>query len=145
MASANKNGGIVTGYGSILRDCVSSSSTFLGSGFRVSSNCTITGCVADGNAGNGFEFVSSCVISGNNSTNNTGDGFHLIQPGGLNRIDGNVAVGNGQAGIRWSNDLVIRNNCYGNGVASGNYNPAMGGAFGPVQAASTATNPFANF
>ena len=145
VASGNKSGGIAAGRGSILKDCVSSGSTFGGFGFQAANNCMITGCVAENNAGNGFEFVSFCVISGNNSINNSVDGFHLIQPGSLNRIDGNTAIGNIGAGIRWSNDLVIRNNCYGNGVASGNYNPELGGAFGPVQAASNATNPFANF
>ena len=98
--------------------------------------------MASANTGDGFGVTNSCLLSGNSALNNGGNGFR-VSGTGLNRIDGNTAVGNSSAGIRWVNDLVIRNNCYSNGA--GNYIPSSGGAMGPIQAASTATNPFANF
>jgi hypothetical protein len=105
--------------------------------------CVVEGCVASANTGDGFVIFASCLLSGNSALNNGGNGFRVSANGSLNRIDGNTAIGNSSAGIRWVNDLVIRNNCYSNGA--GNYIPSSGGAMGPIQAASTATNPFANF
>lgn len=123
--------------GGTIKDCTAS---FNATGFDVT-EAVVTGCYADSNSGDGFLASVHCLISGNNSVNNGGNGF--LVNGSLNRIDGNTAISNQSAGIRWANDLVIRNNCYTN--AAGNYIPSSGGAMGPIQAASTATNPFANF
>lgn len=153
------DGLIATGTGnSVIKDCVASNN-FTGlycnagairhcvatanqAGFFIN-NCVVEGCVASANTGDGFGVSNSCLLSGNSALSNGGNGFRVSGFGALNRIDGNTAIGNSSAGIRWVNDLVIRNNCYSNGA--GNYIPSSGGAMGPIQAASTATNPFANF
>ncbi len=122
-----------------IRHCLATANQ---TGFFVNS-CVVEGCVASANTGDGFDIFASCLVSGNSALDNLGNGFRVSANGSLNRIDGNTAVGNSSAGIRWVNDLVIRNNCYTNGA--GNYVPSSGGAMGPIQAPSTATNPFANF
>jgi hypothetical protein len=142
-------GGIQTDDNCVLSNCSSTSnslsqgtqSSMTGFGFSLGSNCVMTNCVAGNNTGDGIAFVGNCLITGNNSTGNSFAGFHAI--GSVNRIDGNMASGNGGAGIAWTNDLVVRNTSFLN---SPNYSPAVGvGNTGPVQAASNASNPFANF
>jgi hypothetical protein len=102
-------------------------------------------CTASNNIGDGFIFFGSCLITGNNSWNNGFDGFRVLGggPSALNRIDGNIANNNAGIGFHWNNDYVVRNVSFANGTA---YSPAVGtGNTGPLQAAGTATNPFANF
>lgn len=148
LTGCTSNGNTDSGFSclgaSILKDCAATSNR--NTGFFVRDGCIITGCLAAGNTGVGFYFRSGCLVSSNHALGNGGDGFKVDSFGSsLNRIDGNSAVNNVGAGIRWVNDLVIRNNCYSNSVSAGNYNPASGPAMGPIQAAGTATNPFANF
>jgi parallel beta-helix repeat protein len=105
----------------------------------------VQGCTASNNSGDGFSFVGACLITGNNASNNGLNGFHVNGTGttALNRIDGNLAVANGAAGILWANDFVARNVSFNN---TPNYSPGVGANnTGPVQSAGSATNPFANF
>jgi parallel beta-helix repeat protein len=142
-------GGISTTNNCALTNCSASSNTTTsgmpfsnsGVGFSLGSNCVMTNCTAANNAGDGIAFSSNCLISGNISTGNGFAGFHAT--GSLNRIDGNTAMNNGGAGVAWGNDYVMRNT---SGANNPNYSPPVG-VFntGPVQTASTATNPFANF
>jgi hypothetical protein len=142
-------GGIFTANNCALTNCSASNNTSTsgtpgptaGFGFSLGSNCVMTNCTAANNAGDGIAFFGNCLISGNNSTGNGFAGFRAN--GTLNRIDGNIALNNGGPGVAWSNDYVMRNT---SGANNPNYSPAVG-VFntGPVQTASTATNPFANF
>lgn len=139
----NYTNGITTGDGITVSQCVANGNS--SNGIVVGIGCTVINCTARNNTGDGVQFVGKCLITGNNATSNTGNGFHVTGTGAgaANRIDGNIAVSNGGDGIFWANDLVVRNSCFLNGV---NYSPAVGGGnTGPVQAASTGTNPWANF
>ncbi len=137
--AASNNATGIDGNAATITHCLATANQ---TGFFVDS-CVVEGCVASANTGDGFVIFASCLVSGNSALGNGGNGYRVSANGSLNRIDGNTAIGNSSAGIRWVNDLVIRNNCYTNGA--GNYIPSSGGAMGPIQAASTATNPFANF
>jgi parallel beta-helix repeat protein len=155
--SDNVEYGLIANGNSVIKDCAAYNNviglylttatithcvaTANQTGFFVN-RCVVEGCVASANTGDGFGVTNTCLLSGNSALQNGGNGFR-VSGTGLNRIDGNTAVGNSSAGIRWVNDLVIRNSCYSN--SAGNYIPSSGGAMGPIQAASTATNPFANF
>jgi hypothetical protein len=148
LGTTSSCGGIAAQSNCALINCSASSNTSTatptptaGFGFDLGSNCVMTNCTAGNNTGDGVSFVSNCLISGNISSNNGFAGFHAI--GSLNRIDGNTAMNNGGSGVAWSNDYVMRNT---SGANNPNYSPAVG-VFntGPVQTASTATNPFANF
>jgi Right handed beta helix region len=139
----NYTNGIVTGDGTTVSQCIANGNS--SNGIVVGIGCTVINCTARNNTGDGVQFGGKCLITGNNATSNTGNGFHVTGTGtgAANRIDGNMAVSNGGDGILWANDLVVRNSCFLNGV---NYSPAVGGGnTGPVQAASTGTNPWANF
>jgi hypothetical protein len=148
-ASGNGGGGIVVGTslsdqsgGAVLNCCASVNSV---AGIIAGTNCVVANCTAFKNSGDGIRFGGKCLIKDNNASSNSGNGFRVTGSGAgaLNRIDGNTAVSNGANGILWANDLVVRNSCFLNGV---NYNPAVGGGnTAPVQAASSATNPWANF
>lgn len=139
--TADNNATGINVNGATIRHCVARANR---TGFDVN-RCVVEGCVSSGNTGDGFLIVLYCLISGNSALENLGNGFVVVSGGNtaLNRIDGNIAISNNGAGIRWVNDLVIRNNSYTNGA--GNYIPSSGGAMAPVQTPSTATNPFANF
>jgi parallel beta-helix repeat protein len=146
-ALSNNGGGIVAGTsdysGATVINCTAAQNSI--GGIIVGTNCTVANCTAHNNSGDGIQFVGRCLITGNNASANHGNGFHVTgtSPNAVSRIDGNVATGNSGAGILWVNDLVVRNSCFLNGV---NYSPAVGGAnTGPVQTASTASNPWANF
>ncbi len=115
-------------------------------GIVVGSGCTVVNCSACNNSGDGIQFVGKCLIKDNNASSNSKNGLHVTGTSltAVNRIDGNVATGNGMNGILWVNDLVVRNSCFLNTTA--NYSPAVGGGnTAPVQAASSASNPWANF
>ena len=161
-AAANAGDGILTSDSCTVTACTSVSNA---NGFSTDNRCTIIGCTAtlntgygiypisyctvkdctaSGNTFDGIHFADSCLITGNNASNNGRHGFNSNDGSGqLNRIDGNTASVNGQNGFRLANDLVVRNNAYNNTTA--NYNPTSAPAYGPVQIASTATNPWANF
>jgi parallel beta-helix repeat protein len=146
-ASGNGGGGIVVGIGfqtgATVLNCVATANSV--AGIIAGTNCLVANCTASKNLGDGIQFGGKCVIKDNNASSNTGNGFRVTGSGvgAANRIDGNTAVSNGANGIFWANDLVVRNSCFLNGV---NYSPAVGGGnTGPVQAASSATNPWANF
>ena len=163
--SATSNTGIgfdlisAIAFGAVATNCAAIQNGLFGFSCR---SATITGCIANGNfdgivceagcvvsnntsdynAEHGFKFYSSNVVTGNNASKNGSNGF--ISTGSLNRIDGNSATGNGGVGFLWVNDFVVRNTSFAN--TGGNYKPAVG-VFntGPVQAASSATNAWANF
>jgi parallel beta-helix repeat protein len=136
----NQYYGIITYDSAVISGCTTFSNKI--SGISVNDNSTISGCTSSGNNGDGIQFNRDCFITGNNACHNTGDGFYVYDQ--INRIDGNMASENGGHGIVWVNDLVIRNSCFLN--AGGNYSPAVGvGNTGPINAASSSTNPWANF
>ena len=146
-ASGNTVAGFSVGsFGSLTNSTAYSNA---GDGVKSANNCSILNNNASqngsGSTGDGFKFSGGCLVIGNTSTANHGNGFHVTGTGAsaLNRIDGNMAVSNGGAGILWANDFVARNVSLAN---TPNYSPAVGNNnTGPVQAAGSATNPFANF
>jgi hypothetical protein len=136
-ASSNTNSAIFSGDGCTITNCTGQGS---GVGIRTGSDSKINGCTASGN-GDGIDYTSNCLITGNNSSENSANGFHSF--GSLNRIDGNTAMRNSGTGFLANGaigDYVIRNTAGGN---TPNYT-TTGGNVGPIQSASTATNPFAN-
>jgi hypothetical protein len=140
-ASGNQGDGFnVFGNAARISDCTAVTNHSVG--ILASDKATISGCVSTGNGGDGIQYGRDCYITGNNSCGNAGNGIHSL--GQINRLDSNTASENGLNGIAWNNDLVIRNSCFLN--TNGNYTPAVGtGNTGPITAASSSTNPFANF
>ena len=138
-AGANFGNGIVMGAGGALYGCASSSNTLDGfnlsdgssiassiayqnginggatpnsSGIRVSFNCTVSNCVANGNTGSGLTVSSGSFNNGPNVTNsvfngNTLDGI-TASAGGAN-IQGCIANDNGGDGIIVSAATSIAN------------------------------------
>jgi hypothetical protein len=132
--------GISVGDGCTITLCTASQNS--GGGISAGSKETITGCTAVDNVGDGIVYNRDCFVSGNNASGNTVNGIHTT--GQLNRIDGNLASENGHDGILWNNDLVIRNTGFLNTTL--NYSPSVGlNNTGPINAASTSSNPWANF
>jgi parallel beta-helix repeat protein len=153
-ASANTSGasysaGISVGDNCSLNNCTASNnattnathSPTTGGGFILGSYCSMQHCVASNNSGDGVSYVTDCFISGNNASHNGFDGFHTL--GSINRVDSNVASSNSRDGFELGNDYVVRNSAFLNTAA--NYNPTTGGNYGPIEAASTSTHPWANF
>jgi parallel beta-helix repeat protein len=163
VADGNGSGIFVNDSGTI-KDCVVTSSS--GNGITVNTRCSILNCVAGGNGSSSASFygisagtqslVKNCVASKNTGdgifvsgycsvlenecSNNTVDGIGAA--GGANRIEGNHTNFNTGIGIDAGGDWVVRNTSSNN--MGGNFVPATGPDIGPIQTASTATNPFAN-
>ena len=135
----NNYDGISASYACTIKDCIANNNRE--DGITVGITSTVVNCIANSNATNGIYCQSECLISGNNACDNQNG---IRSGGNVNRIDGNTASSNGRVGILWVNDLVIRNTAFLNGTA--NYSPAVGtGNTGPLNSASTSTNPWANF
>jgi hypothetical protein len=138
-AKNNGGDGIECTLGTVT-NCTSSNNT--GNGITAGDACLISNCNVTGNTGDGIHFTSYNVITGNTAVSNYGAGIRSI--GSINRIDGNASSGNVGVGIVWGNDFVVRNSAFLN--TGGNYSPTPGtGNTGPIQAASSSTNPWANF
>ena len=130
IARTNGNGvagrGIVTGIRSTV-----SGSTVTGhgaNGILVAGDCIVRRCRADANGG----------ISAAHGIHSTGSGS-LIEDNTTSSNTGYGILCDGGAGA----DTIVRNVSTSN--ATGNYSPASGTQFGPLQAPNTATSPFANF
>jgi hypothetical protein len=106
-------------------------------------NSTIRNCNLFGNKGDGINVsAGNCIVADNQCNNNGVDG--IFASNSLNRIEDNHVNFNGAAGIRsFGGDWIIRNTS-SNNSAGNNFVPATGADIGPIQTASTATNPFAN-
>ena len=139
VASGNGGDGFSLNGRNHLTHCVANGN---GQGINAGTGSTVTACTASSNTGNGIIFTSDCVITNNNANLNGGNGFE--SSGSLNRIDSNAATSNTGHGFVWGNDYLVRNTAFAN--TGGDYTPTPGtGNSGPRQAASSATNPFANF
>lgn len=153
VAFFNVKYGVFVDQGSTVSECVvrASSDVTAGIGIRVGDYSTVTGCNASENKGDGIQTTSQCLLLNNSASHNgtsslqaLHDGIHLF--GGGNRVDGNITKANGRAGIE-SNDpdngnVIVRNVA---GQNSFDYKPSTGTEVGPLQSASTATSPWANF
>lgn len=154
--------GIGVGSDCTIKDCTVSSNNVHGiRNFASASRCLVVNCTASGNGSigiwcganstvklcnasknglRGIEVEGGSLVLDNQCYNNVGDG--ITCNGSINRIEGNHTNYNGGYGIDAGSDWVIRNTSSNN--TSGNFNPASGPDIGPIQTASTATNPFAN-
>lgn len=166
--------GIVTGLASTIRNCTASGNTssqttsagILSAGSTVigctandntntnalthttgmgiyvnGSNSSIRSCHTDGNKADGISVGSNSLVADNECSNNGLNG--ILANGGLSRIEGNQANFNTAYGIQVSTtETVLRNSAANNNT---NYFPTSGDNFAPIQTASMATNPFANF
>jgi parallel beta-helix repeat protein len=153
--------GIGAGSDCTIKDCTVSSNAVDGIHNYPSTRCLVVNCTASGNGSigiwcganstvklcnasknglRGIEVEGGSLVLENQCYNNVGDG--ITCNGSINRVDGNHTNYNGGYGINAGADWVIRNTSSNN--TSGNFNPAGGGDIGPIQTASTATNPFAN-
>jgi hypothetical protein len=119
-----------------------------GVGIRVDNDSTVVNCTVSQNTGDGIQFISRCLILNNVSNVNNSlpgtviEGFRSFDSG--NRIEGNLAAGNGDYGINAhaTGDVVIRNTVSG---STNNYGPQTGPNIGPLGSPGTATSPWANF
>lgn len=121
-----------------------------GDGFHVSHNNLFTDCTADDNGsvgviaqGKGFHVSDHCRLTNCVASNNQLSGFYGDSG---NTIDQCSATGNSRYGVEVGNDsnVVIRSTFRTNTLAPIQPAPGTGG-LAPMQAASSATNPFANF
>ena len=144
-ASLNSGAGIVTAvtaHGSSIVDCVAGvngTATNAG-GISVADHMTVVRCTAEKNKGPGIAVTGDSLVQENQCSGNTGDGIKAT--GSINRIDGNHTNYNSGYGINAGSDWVVRNTSSNN--FAGQFNPLSGPDIGPIQTASTATNPFAN-
>jgi parallel beta-helix repeat protein len=139
-AGLNGQYGIQTGVRCSIVNCTANGNG--NGGIVASAHCLVKNCVASSNNGFGFGIVVSgdSYVLENQCSNNTGDG--IVSAGTINRIEGNHTNYNGGKGINADADWVVRNTSSNN--PGGNFSPATGADIGPIQAASTATSPFAN-
>jgi parallel beta-helix repeat protein len=145
--SASDNGysggfsGIETGALSLILNCVAGNSGngASGNGITCGNNGTVKNCIAFHNS-NGIAVPGGTIALENQCYNNIADG--ILATNALNRIEGNHTNFNGGIGIHAGADWVVRNTSSNN--TNGNFIPAAGPDIGPIQTASTATNPFAN-
>lgn len=132
-STANRNGG-TTGV--------------LGTGIKAGIRALITGCTADENRDDGIAAQGDSVIVNNRASLNgrggagaAAAGIHVTGAG--SRIEGNHSRDTTGIGIHaTAGDVVIRNTAGNN--SGGNFVPASGDNFGPLQNAATATSPTAN-
>ena len=159
-ATTNTGNGIITSSDCTIKDCTVSSNHSVGiytavrclivnctansngnDGIYCDGHSTVKLCNASSNTRSGIEAAGDCLISENQFNNNVLNGIYTS--GNSNRVDSNHTNYNGGYGILSSGtDWVIRNTSGNN--ASGNYFPTSGATIGPIQTASTATNPYAN-
>lgn len=165
----NVSSGINSLDGSVVTNCVVANCTGGNAAIYLGGACTVTGCsVIGGNSQGisvaigstvsncsvrgtglaGFVVGGSCTVTNNTATNNgdgTAAGFEINGSG--NRIDGNLAVGNGH-GFRsnWTDNLIVRNAARAN--TAGNYTLASNESAQILVNPGVnfvATNPWANF
>ena len=132
-STANRNGG---------------TSGVLGTGINAGERALIIGCTADENRDDGIAAQGDSVLLNNRASLNgrggagaAAAGIHVTGAG--SRIEGNHARDTNGIGIKATTaDVVIRNTAGNN--SEGNFVPATGNNFGPLQNAATATSPTAN-
>ena len=122
----------------------------MGDGFHATSDCSFTHCTADRNgvtsplaSGDGFFFSNQCRLTNCVASGNAVNGY---RGNNGNTVDQCSASANGAYGIEVTSDqnVVTRNTLRANVAAP--VLPAAGtGQIAPLQSASSATNPFANF
>lgn len=146
----NTFGGLFTGDGCLVKDCVAVTNT-VGEGITIASYSVIRGCIVNANRG-GITAYSGCLVEGNNCSFNTFGGIRALGSG--NRIDGNNVAYNINAGGVYAagpeatNNLIIRNSARGN--TPQNYNTQPNNALGSVVNGTggitiTTNSPWANF
>ena len=149
-AIGNKGDGFRFLSRSIVRTCTANGN---GRGITAETRSLISGCTANGNQGHGIVTSGDSVIVDNHASDNgkagaTAAAAGIQVSGGGSRIEGNHARANTGTGIRATAvnggdiNVIIRNTAGGN--TAGNFNPASGTNFGPLQNAATATSPTAN-
>jgi hypothetical protein len=141
--------GIETGDRSLIVNCTANSkgTGTSGSGIKGGIRQTVKNCNASENQASGIVVLGDSFLLENHASHN-GRGVTAIgidtSGGSGSRVEGNDARDNNNIGFFvTSGDLVIRNSAGGNTTL--NYSSTSGTNFAPVQSASTATNPFANF
>jgi parallel beta-helix repeat protein len=128
----NANGGLRSGRGSAVCECVAERNGVVGIGTDIGS--VVTDCTAWNNIGGGINTggsivkackanqnggigISGSLIVGCSATGNTGDGIRLEAFGAAHDC---VASFNGEDGIETAyNTVVVGNNCNGNGTGAG--------------------------
>ena len=147
------NGILINGDAASVTNCTASSNgNANGNGISLNGdNGVVVQCVASnngtGNNGDGISVHSNCLVEHNNVNANKVVGIRTT--GTNNRIDSNLAHGNGSYGISSSGptaDFIIRNTCFGNkGAVTGSttvdYNPKSGLYFGALAHPGDPTTP----
>jgi parallel beta-helix repeat protein len=151
-AVGNGRDGIAVGDRCVVRSSTANrnggTSGVLGTGISAGIRALISGCSADENRDDGIAAQGDSVIVNNRASFNgrggagaAAAGIHVTGAG--SRIEGNHTRDTNGIGIRATlADVVIRNTAGNN--SEGNFVPATGNNFGPVQNAATATSPTAN-
>jgi hypothetical protein len=165
VATENQGFGFVTGDDAVVRACTARDNFW--DGFYLGQGSQVEASVATVNGGHGFRISGATGISrstargngiagisvwGNGSDvrdntvdGNGGSGIDLFA-GFHNRIDGNLAIGNGSAGITIGFEgfynVVVRNVAGGN--AGGEYSIIGMSQAGPIDGVAVATSPWAN-
>jgi hypothetical protein len=143
VSRSNGEIGINTGAHGVLRGCIAGSNG--GAGIETGANALLRDCRSNGNNGAGIHTGASSSIRDCDVVGNQGSGIETSGTG--SRVEACHSRSNTGFGIRSLNgvgaDWILRNTASGN--IAGNYSPASGASFAPIQTLSTQTNPSANF